>query len=135
MQLFMLKSILTTLVLLLAIGQGVAGARLRGHLKWLPFAARSFRAWHRWGGGAALLITLSVAILCVTHSPFTTYSLRVPLDAGLGTLAAVIMAVKVIIARRFRGYLRYAPALGIAAGLSVLGCFATSALWYFRLVL
>jgi hypothetical protein len=135
MSLLMLKSLLTTVVLILAVGQAVSGLRLRGRFKRLPLSVRILRLWHRLGGDAALLLTLSIAFICVTHLPWSAYSLRVPLHAALGTLAAVVMLVKVLVARRFRTYLRRATALGAVIGFSVLGCFAASALWYYRLVL
>ena len=132
MPLVMVKSILATVVLALAIGQAISGARLRGYLKRLSLPTSSLRVWHRLGGDAALLLTVTIAVVCVTQASFSAYSLRVPLHAGLGTLAAVVMFAKVIIARRFRRYLRYAVILGTIAALSVLGCFTASALWYFR---
>jgi hypothetical protein len=134
MSLLMLKSILTTVALVVAAGQAISGMRLRGRLKGLPLPVGALRLWHRLGGDAVLLLTLSVAFLCVTHLGFSTYSLRVPLHAALGTLAAAILVVKVVIARRFRRSLRLAGVYGAAAGFSLLGCFAASALWYFALV-
>jgi hypothetical protein len=77
---------------------------------------------------------LSVALICVTHLSYSGYSLRVPVHAALGTLGAAILLGKVVVARRFRRYLRYARVLGGMAGLSLLGCFWASALWYIRLV-
>ena len=134
MSLEMIKSILTTIVLVLAIGQAVAGLRLRGYLKSLPLPIRYLRSWHRWGGDATLLLTVAVALICVTQFSYSTYSLRVILHATLGALAATVMFMKVIVARRLRRYLRYTVVLGSIAGFSVLGCFTASALWYFRLV-
>jgi hypothetical protein len=134
MSLEMMKSILATLALALAIAQAIAGLRLRGHLKSLALPVRYLRPWHRWGGDATLLLTVLVALLCVTHFTFSTYALRVPLHVILGTLAIVIMLAKVIIARRFRTYLRRTLILGTIAGLSLLGAFTASALWYFSIV-
>ncbi len=130
MSLLMIKSILTTVVLALAIAQGVTGAWLRGHVTFPRSAMRSVRTWHRWGGDVTLLLTLGVAVICLTQ-PFRLRPLRVPVHAALGSLAALIMVLKVIIARRFRPYLRRALILGAIAGLSVLGVFVASALWYF----
>jgi hypothetical protein len=134
MSLLMLKSILTTVIVVLALGQGIIGLRTTGRLRRLPAPVKTLRVWHRLVGDAALLLTLSVAFICVTHLSYSAYSLRVPLHAALGTLAAVILLVKVVVARRSRRYLRYARFLGSMAGLSLLGCFLASALWYFRLV-
>ena len=134
MSLLMLKSILTTVVLILALGQSASGFRMTGRLQRWPLPIKNLRMGHRLVGDAALLLTLSVALICVTHLSYGAYSLRVPLHAALGTLAAVTLLVKVIVARWSRRYLRYARILGGVAGLSLLGCFWASALWYFRLV-
>jgi hypothetical protein len=134
MALLMLKSILTTVAVIVAAGQAISGLRLRGRLKRLPLPVGALRAWHRLAGDAVLLLTLSVAFLCVTHLSISTYSLRVPLHAALGTLAAAVLMGKVAIARRFRRFLRRAGIYGAAAGFSLLGCFMASALWYFALV-
>jgi len=134
MSLLMLKSVLTTVVLILAVGQSISGLRLRGRFKRLPLPVGTLRLWHRLSGDVALLLTLSIAFICVTHLPYSAYSLRVPLHAALGTLAAAVMLVKVLVARRFRTYLRRMTLLGGVVGFSILGCFAASALWYFRLV-
>ena len=134
MSLLMLKSLLTTVVLILAVGQAVSGLRLRGRFKRLPLPLRPLRIWHRLVGDVALLLTLSIAFICVMHLPYSAYSLRVPLHAALGTLAALVMLVKVLIARRCRTYLRRMTVLGSVVGFSILGCFAASAFWYFSLV-
>ena len=134
MSLLMLKSILTTVVLILALGQSASGFRMTGRLQRWPLPIKNLRIGHRLVGDAALLLTVSVALICVTHLSYGAYSLRVPLHAALGTLAAVTLLVKVIVARWSRRYLRYARILGGMAGFSLLGCFWASALWYFRLV-
>lgn len=134
MSLEMVKSILTTIVLMLAVAQSIGGLRLRGYLKSLALPIRYLRPWHRWGGDATLLLTLMVALLCVTQFSFGFYSLRVSLHVALGTLATVVMLTKAIIARRFRTHLRRTLILGTTAGLSILGVFATTVLWYFWLV-
>jgi hypothetical protein len=134
MSLLMLKSMLTTVVLVMALGQAVSGLRMTGSLKRLPAPVRYLRTVHRLLGDATLLLTVGIAMICVIHLPFSAYSLRVPLHAALGTLAAAVLLVKVFVARRARRYLRHARNMGAAAGLALLGCFAASALWYFALV-
>lgn len=135
MSVLMAKSILTTVVLLMAIAQAATMLQVAGSLKLLPFPRQRLRAWHRRGGDATLILTIAIAVICVIHAPFRVYPLRVPLHAALGTLAAVAMLLKAIIARRFPGYLRYARILGAIAGFSILGCFVASALWYFGFLL
>jgi hypothetical protein len=133
MTLEMTKSILATVVLVLVLAQAVSMAQIRGYLKLklIPLPAKSLRIWHRWEGDATLLLTLFVALICLTHEHFSFYSWRVPLHAALGSLAALVMLLKVFIARRFRRYLRYHTLMGPIAGLAVLGTFIASALWYF----
>ena len=126
----MAKSILTTVVLVLAIAQALIGLRLRGYLKSLPLPLPRLRGWHRWEGDATLILTVIVALICVTNFGFSLYSPRVALHTALGTLAALIMLLKVVIARRFRIYLRHTLILGTLAGFGVLGTFVASALWY-----
>lgn len=135
MSVLMAKSILTTVVLALAVAQAIIGPRGRGALRLRPLARGRVRTWHRWGGDITLILTLAIAAVCVVGAPFRVYPLRVPLHAALGTLAAVAMLVKVIIARRFRPYLRYAWILGAIAGFCILGTFVASALWYFGFLL
>jgi len=134
MSLEMIKSILTTIVVVLAVGQAIGGLRLRGRMTFIGLPARYLRSWHRGGGDATLLLTLAVALICVTQFSYSTYSLRVILHATLGTLAATVMLMKVVVARRLRNYLRYTLVLGTIAGFSVLGCFGGSAVWYFCLL-
>jgi hypothetical protein len=131
MSLLMVKSILATVVLGLAIAQALMGLRLRGYLKSLPLPLRRLSGWHRRNGDVTLILTVIVAIICVTSLGFSLYSPRVRLHALLGTLAALIMFLKVIIARRFHTYLRHTLLLGTIAGFSVLGTFVASAVWYF----
>ena len=132
MSIEMVKSILATVVLVLALGQVVSMAQLRGYLKFklIPLPTKSLRTWHRWGGDATLLLTLLVALICLTYEAYYPYHWRIPLHVALGSLAALVMLAKLLMARRFRSYLRYGPLLGAIAGLSVLGTFLASALWY-----
>ncbi len=134
MSVLMLKSILTTVVFALAIVQALVGLRLRGYLKSFPLPLRRLRSWHRWEGDVALGLAVVVAILCITSAGFRLYSLRVTSHAVLGTVAVLIMISKVVIARRFRIYLRHTLILGAIAGFSLLGTFVASALWYLWLV-
>jgi hypothetical protein len=135
MSLVIAKSILTTVILGLAIVQSVIGLRLRGYLKFFPLPIRCLRSWHRWEGHAALILTILVALICVATFGFDLHSPRVTAHAVLGTSAASIMLLKEAIAWRFRSYLGHTLILGAIIGLCVLGTFVASALWYFRLLL
>jgi hypothetical protein len=131
MPLEMLKSLVTTLILALALVQALSMAQVRGYVRLLPFKRRQLRLSHRWGGIVVLVLTLVVALICAFGVGYAPYSLRAKAHVAMGVLAILTLLLKVAIARRFRRYLRFTLALGATAGLLILGTFATSALWYF----
>jgi len=133
MSLEMLKSVVTTIVLALALGQALGMAQVRGYVRLLPFEGKRLRLLHRWGGIAVLVLTCAVAVMCVfgIGGRYASYSPRVLAHLHMGALAIVVLLLKVAITNRFRRYLRFTLALGAAAGLLILGTFAASALWYF----
>jgi hypothetical protein len=131
MSLEMLKSVVTTVILALALMQALGMAQVRGYVRLLPVKKGWLRQYHRWGGIAVLVLTLAIAVTCVCGEGYELYSLRVRLHVVMGVLAALVLLLKVVITHRFRRYLRFNLALGVAAGLLILGTFVASALWYF----
>jgi len=132
MSLQMVKAVLTTVLLLLTIAQGLSMALVRGwvKVKLEPADRQRWRKRHRWGGVASLVLTLALAatMLGPLYEP---YSLRAWTHAVMGALATLVLLAKAIITHRFRRYLRYNTALGTAAGLLILGTFISGPLWYF----
>ena len=133
MSLEMFKSVVTTIVLALALGQALGMGQVRGYVRLVPLEKKRLRLLHRWGGIAVLVLTLTVAVICVfaIGGRYASYSPRVLAHLHIGALAILVLLLKVAITNRFRRYLRYNTALGIAAGLLILGTFVASALWYF----
>ena len=131
MSLEMVKSVVTSIILALALVQALGMGQVRGYVRLLPVEKRQLRQLHRWGGIAVLVLILAVAVICVFSEGYLRYSLRVQAHAVMGVVAILVLAVKAVITNRFRRYLRYAPALGAGAGLLILGTFIASALWYF----
>jgi hypothetical protein len=131
MSLEMLKALLTTVVLALALAQALEMAQVRGYVRLLPIEKRQLLRLHRWGGIATLILTLAVAVICVRGEGYVLYSLRVQAHAVMGVLAILVLLLKVAITNRFRRYLRFTLVLGTIAGLMILGTFVASALWYF----
>ena len=131
MSLEMLKSVMTSTVLALALVQALVMAQVRGYVNLLPVGKRQLVRWHRLEGAATLLLALAVAAMCVFGERYAYYPPRVLAHAVMGGLAVLVLATKAAISNRFRRHLRHALALGTAAGLLILGTFITSALWYF----
>ena len=134
MSLETLKSIVTTVILALALIQALGMLQVRGYLRLLPVKKRRLPQLHRRGGIAVLVLTATVAVICMSGFGYVPYSPRLKAHAVMGALAILVLLVKVAISHRFRRYLRYLRltlALGAAAGLLILGVFVTSALWYF----
>lgn len=131
MSLEMLKSVLTSVVVVLALLQAVEMAQIRGKVNFLPLNKRVLRMLHRGGGIAALALMLVVALLCVFGEGYAPQTLRVWTHVVLGVLALLVLAAKVVITHRARRFLRFNNAFGYTVGVLVLGTFASSALWYF----
>ncbi len=131
MSLEMIKSIVTTVAVVLALVQVLEMAQIRGYVRLFPFDKRVLRQFHRRGGITILVLVLVVAMICVVGEGFVLYTLRVRAHAVLGVLSLLILAAKVTITHRFRHFLRFNTGLGIAGGVLILGTFAASALWYF----
>lgn len=131
MSITMIKSILTTVALALALVQGLEMAQLKGYLRVLPIEKRKLRDLHRLGGVTALFLLTLIAVLCIATQGFYFSTLRVTLHALLGAVVILVLIVKALITNRFRQYLRFNNGLGALAGLLVLGIFLLSALWYF----
>ena len=131
MSVLMLKSILTSVVLLLAVGEAFSGLRLRGYFKRVRLPVKALRLWHRVGGDVTLALTTVVGIICVSNLGFSLYTFRDRAHAALGVVAGLAMVLKVVMARRYRRLLRQALKIGAVAGFSLLGTFVFSALWYF----
>lgn len=134
MPVFLLKSLLTTLILLLAIAQTFTGLRTRGYFRRIPLPARTFRLCHRVGGDFTLALTTLVAILCIYYGGIPLSPPRVLAHTALGTLAGLSMVTKVAIARKYRRQIKHTLKIGAVAGFSHLGTFVLSALWYFIVV-
>lgn len=131
MSLLMMKSVLTTILLLVAIAQALGMAQVRGYVQFLPVERKRLRQRHRGGGIGALILALAVAAMCVFGERYAYYPPRVLAHVVMGTLAIVVLLLKVLITHRWRRQLRHNTALGAIAGLLILGTFAASALWVF----
>jgi len=127
----MLKSILTTLVLLMAILQALTMSQVKGRLRLVNLPSSQLRRFHKVEGDVALLFILVTAAICISQLSITHQDPRVILHALLGACGVVTILLKLAVARFFRPYLRYASYISAVLFLSVLGIFLTSALWYF----
>ncbi len=133
MTVLLIKSVLTTLVLLLAVFQVWTQLQLRGKMpNVLPFSKRTLRALHKWGGDLALLSVIGIALICIHTQGWQAYDVRGTAHIVAGTLAGLVLLLKVLIARlRGRWIGKLGLGLGAAAGLSIAAVWSLSALWYF----
>ncbi|MCX7682565.1 MAG: DUF6529 family protein [Anaerolineae bacterium] len=131
MNLETMKSIATTVVLLLALLQVLEMAQVQGSLRLLPVEKQRLRWLHRGGGIVALLLMFLIAAACVFGEGLRFYPLRVGIHAVAGSLAIAVLLTKVVITRRARHLLRFNKALGGIAGVLILVTFAAGVVWYY----
>ncbi len=133
MELYLVKSVLATLALAMAIFQGASMAQLRGWIRLLPLPKKALVPAHRAGGALTFLLTLGVLALCLytVGQGARLYSGRLYLHAVAGGLAAALLLAKVVFANLARRLLRWGLAVGVAAGVCLLVVFLSSALPYF----
>lgn len=131
MDILMLKSILTTVILLMAILQGLSMLQIQGRIRLVEISGKRLRLFHKAEGDVTLLLIFLTAYLCVSLFSVDSQDPRVVLHALFGLSAMVTILLKFALARFFRSYLKYAPYISAVLFLSILGIFFTSALWYF----
>ena len=131
MDILMLKSILTTLVLLMAILQALTMSQVKGRLRLVNLPSSQLRRFHKVEGDVALLFILVTAAICISQLSVTPREPRAVLHALFGVSGVVTIVLKFAVARFFRPHLGYASYISAVLFLSVLGIFVTSALWYF----
>jgi hypothetical protein len=123
------KAWLATAALVFAAVQLATAYRMRR-----AAAAAWLATVHRWSGRIAILLTVPVIIHRIYALGFQTYSLRVLAHSVLGCLfygafVAKMLSLGLIDRRAMPRWLM--PALGGAVLLSLIGVWATSALWLF----
>jgi hypothetical protein len=97
---------------------------------------RAAAAWmagvHRWSGRIAILLTVPVLIHCIYALGFGTYNARVIIHSVLGCLFYGAFVAKMLSLVRRDSMPRWVlPVLGAVVFLSLIGLWATSALWLF----
>jgi hypothetical protein len=124
------KAWLTTAAAAFAVVQLVTGSRLTRR----PAAPAWMAPVHRWSGRIAILLTVPVIVHCVYALGFQTYSVRVLAHSVLGCLfygafVAKMLSLGLVDRRAMPRWLL--PVLGGVVALSLIGVWATSALWLF----
>jgi hypothetical protein len=128
------KAILTTVLVVVAIVQGVNQAVVRGWIGTAPSKPKKWLGLHRVTGILAIALVLLLSGLGL----YAAWALEAPMDstgrvvhAILGGLAAVVLLVKAATSNRFRSRLYLNLPLGIAAAVLLLAIFAISAFPHF----
>lgn len=130
MDILMVKSVLTTFVLLMAILQALIMSQVKGRIRLVNLPSSQLRRFHKLEGDTALLFMLVTATICISQFSLTPQDPRVVLHALFGVSGVATILLKFAIAHFLRPYLRYASYISAVLFLSILGIFLTSALWY-----
>jgi Family of unknown function (DUF6529) len=122
------KAWLTTIAVVFAIVQLITGVQLSRR--------QAASAWlvglHRWSGRIAILLTVPVLIHCIYALGFQTYSVRVIVHCVLGCLFYGAFVAKMLSLVRRESMPKWVlPVLGGVVFASLVGLWATSALWLF----
>ena len=124
------KSVATTVVFLLALGNVLTMLQVMGKHRLLPLTPTALIRWHRLQGVVALVLFLGITYYCLTEATVDRNSPRVLAHALLGGLTLLLVAAKVAGTRWLSPLGRLLNPLGVALFLATAGTFATSALWY-----
>ena len=125
-----MKAWLTTVALLVGLGQLLTAARIYGKLR-LPPEGRLYPLLHRWSGRAVIMITLPAAYHCIFKLGFGTYDARVFIHSLLGASFYGAFFAKVLIVRT-SGYPGWAlPMAGGMLFAMIVVLWLTSAFWLF----
>jgi hypothetical protein len=92
---------------------------------WMP-------ALHRWTGRLAILFVLPVLYWCIFQLGFQTFDTRYVAHSLLGTLFVGAVAGKITVVRLRRFPLWLYPLAGLLVFATLIGAWATSALWWVR---
>jgi hypothetical protein len=121
------KAWLTTVAAALAVVQLVTGYRIiHGAAQaWMPGV-------HRWSGRIAVLLTVPVVVHCIYALGFGAYSVRVLAHSVLGCIFYGAFVAKMLsLVQRDKMPRWVMPVLGGVVFVSLIGLWATSALWLF----
>lgn len=121
------KAWLTTVAVVFAVVQLVTGYRIThgAAAAWMPVV-------HRWSGRIAILLTVPVVVHCIYALGFGTYSARVLLHSVLGCIFYGAFVAKMLsLVQRDKMPRWVLPVLGGVVFVSLIGLWATSALWLF----
>jgi hypothetical protein len=122
------KAWLTTGAAGFAVIQLITGYQLTHR----PDASAWVGGLHRWSGRIAILLTVPVIIHCIYALGFGTYSLRVIVHSVLGCVFYGAFVTKMLCLVRRDSMPRWVlPVLGGVVFVSLIGLWATSALWLF----
>ncbi len=121
------KAWLTTVAAVFAVVQLVTGYRIThgAAAAWMPVV-------HRWSGRIAVLLTVPVVVHCIYALGFGAYSARVLLHSVLGCIFYGAFVAKMLsLVQRDKMPRWVLPVLGGVVFVSLIGLWATSALWLF----
>ena len=125
-----MKAWLTTIALLLGLGQLLTAARIFRLLRFPP-ESHFYALLHRWSGRVAILLTLPAAYHCIFQLGFATHHARAAVHSVLGAAFYGALVIKVLMVRS-SGYPGWALPLAGGTLFAILtALWLTSAFWFF----
>jgi hypothetical protein len=125
------KAWLATLAVVLAVAQLLSALAMWGKLPGVRGDGKLVAGLHRWGGRAAVVVSLPVAAHCLYALGFDTASPRVLIHSLLGCLFYGMFVSKMIFLARDDKPGWALPVLGGLVFTGLTGLWLTSSLWFF----
>jgi cytochrome c len=132
MSLFMMKSILSVFFLIAAVVAIGAMLSLMGRAE-RTLSGKALRKMHRTAGWIAVVLLVIISYFCIRYVAMVgdQMSARAVSHGVLALILIVVLALKVLVVRRYKEFLRFVPVMGLIVFSLVFVVVATSAGFFF----
>ena len=132
MSVFMMKSVLSVVFLAAAIVAIGAMLSLMGRAE-RTFSGKALRKMHRTAGWIVVVLLVVISYFCIRYVALVgdQMSGRAVFHGVLALILIVVLALKVLIVRRYKEFLRFVPVMGLIVFSLVFVVVATSAGFFF----
>lgn len=131
MNVFMLKSVLSIFIVLLALAAAFTMFEVFGRAE-KKYNVERLKKLHRWNGRLYVIIYLAIAYFCLEHIAHTKAELssRAAFHSVFSLSVAALLALKVAYVRFYKQFYAYAKTVGLLTVLLTFGMAGTSAGYY-----